>query len=251
MRGGGKTFRQKARGAKLGTFGAPKPQMPTTLKRGSMLNETMTRDTGVATLGAEAPSSPPVRPSTGEAEEAVRTLIRFLGDDPQREGLKQTPARVVRAYREWFAGYAQDPDAILRRTFGEVGGYDDVVVLRDIPLESTCEHHMAAIRGRVHIAYLPDKRVVGISKLARLVEAYGRRLQIQERLTAEIAGALERVLKAKGIAVVIEAAHECMSSRGVRIHGASLVTRAFLGVYADEARRRDVLDLVRSGPSCV
>jgi GTP cyclohydrolase I len=181
-----------------------------------------------------------------EAEEAVRTLIRFLGDDPEREGLKQTPARVVRAYLEWFAGYDEDPDAILRRTFGEVGGYNEVVVLRDIPLESTCEHHMAPIRGRVHIAYLPERRVVGISKLARLVEAYGRRLQIQERLTAEIADALDRVLCPRGVAVVIEATHECMSSRGVRTHGASLLTRAFRGVYEADKPRLEVMELLRA-----
>lgn len=185
------------------------------------------------------------RPGRLEAEEAVRTLIRFLGDDPAREGLRQTPARVVRAYKEWFAGYDQDPDAILKRTFGDVGGYNDVVVLRDIPLESTCEHHMAPIRGRVHIAYMPSKRVVGISKLARLVEAYARRLQIQERLTAEIADVLDRVLCPRGVAVVIDAAHECMSSRGVRTHGASLITRAFRGVYEADAPRREVMDLLR------
>lgn len=190
----------------------------------------------------------PIRPTRSQAEEAVRTLIRWAGDDPAREGLKQTPARVVRAYREWFAGYAEDPEAILNRTFGEVGGYSDVVLLRDIPLESTCEHHMAPIRGRVHIAYLPTKRVVGISKLARLVDAYGRRLQIQERLTSEIAVALERVLQPRGVAVVIEARHECMSSRGVHKHGSTLVTRAFKGLYDQETPRRDVLSLLREKP---
>lgn len=215
-----------------------------------MLDETQRANDFVADESARdlgvAPYWP--RPGRAEAEEAVRTLIRFLGDDPAREGLKQTPARVVRAYREWFAGYDQDPDAILRRTFGEVGGYDDVVVLRDIPLESTCEHHMAAIRGRVHIAYLPNKRVVGISKLARLVEALGRRLQIQERLTAEVADTLNRVLCPRGVAVVIEAVHECMSSRGVRTHGASLITRAFRGVYEADGPRRELMELLRSQP---
>lgn len=190
----------------------------------------------------------PMRPTRSQAEEAVRTLIRWAGDDPAREGLKQTPARVVRAYREWFAGYAEDPEAILNRTFGEVGGYSDVVLLRDIPLESTCEHHMAPIRGRVHIAYLPTKRVVGISKLARLVDAYGRRLQIQERLTSEIAAALERVLQPRGVAVVVEARHECMSSRGVHKQGSTLVTRAFKGLYEQETPRRDVLSLLREEP---
>jgi GTP cyclohydrolase I len=220
--------------------------MPTQAASLIMLDETHADDFIVEKRGSDlgAPAAQP-RPGRAEAEEAVRTLIRFLGDDPAREGLRQTPARVVRAYKEWFAGYEQDPDAILRRTFGEVGGYDDVVVLRDILLESTCEHHMAAIRGRVHIAYKPGTRVVGISKLARLVEAYGRRLQIQERLTAEIADALDRVLAPLGVAVVVDAAHECMSSRGVRAHGASLITRAFRGVYQAEGPRRDVVDLLR------
>lgn len=208
-----------------------------------MLDETQRADTFIADPSER--ESAALRPGRAEAEEAVRTLIRFLGDDPAREGLSQTPARVIRAYKEWFAGYDRDPDAILRRTFGEVGGYDDVVVLRDIPLESTCEHHMAPIRGRVHIAYMPSQHVVGISKLARLVDAYGRRLQIQERLTSEIADALERVLSPRGVAVVIDAAHECMSSRGVRAHGASLVTRAFRGAYQDDGPRREVMDLLR------
>ena len=212
-----------------------------------MLDETQhANDFVVDRSGLDFAVAAPARPGRAEAEEAVRTLIRFLGDDPAREGLRQTPARVVRAYKEWFAGYDQDPDAILRRTFGEVGGYDDIVVLRDIPLESTCEHHMAPIRGRVHIAYMPSQRVVGISKLARLVEAYGRRLQIQERLTAEIADALNRVLCPRGVAVVIDAAHECMSSRGVRTHGASLITRAFRGIYEADGPRQDVMTLLQS-----
>ncbi|MGE5565341.1 MAG: GTP cyclohydrolase I FolE [Parcubacteria group bacterium] len=181
------------------------------------------------------------KPSRGEAEEAVRTLIRWAGDDPLREGLEETPARVVRAYEEWFAGYAHDPEGILARTFEEVGGYDDAVLLRDIPVRSFCEHHMAAIHGVAHVAYLPKDRVVGISKLARLVEAFGRRLQIQERLTAEIADTLDRVLQPRGVAVIVEAAHECMASRGVNKQGASLVTRRFLGVYQDEAVRRELL----------
>jgi GTP cyclohydrolase I len=148
---------------------------------------------------------------------------------------------VVRAYEEWFAGYAQEPARILERTFGEVAGYDELVLLRDIPVESVCEHHMAAIRGVAHVAYLPSERVVGISKLARLVDAYARRLQIQERLTAEVAEALEATLKPRGVAVVIEATHACMSSRGVRKHGASLVTRRFTGVFEDPEQRREVL----------
>lgn len=181
------------------------------------------------------------RPTRAEAEAAVRTLLGWAGDDPRREGLRDTPSRVVRAYEEWFAGYGQEPAQILERTFGEVAGYDELVLLRDIPVESVCEHHMAAIRGVAHVAYLPSERVVGISKLARLVDAFARRLQIQERLTAEIAEAIERTLHPRGVAVVVEATHECMSSRGVRKHGASLVTRRFTGVFEEPERRREVL----------
>ena len=181
------------------------------------------------------------RPSRAEAEAAVRTLIGWAGDDPRREGLHATPGRVVRAYEEWFAGYREDPAEILNRTFGEVAGYDEMVLLRDIPVESVCEHHMAAIRGVAHVAYLPRDRVVGISKLARLVDVYARRLQIQERLTAEIADALELTLQPRGVAVIIEATHECMSSRGVRKHGSSLVTRRFTGVFEAGEARREVL----------
>lgn len=190
----------------------------------------------------EEPTSLPYRrPSRAEAEAAVRTLIGWAGDDPRREGLQATPGRVVRAYEEWFAGYGEDPAEILERTFGEVAGYDEMVLLRDIPVESTCEHHMAAIRGVAHVAYLPRERVVGISKLARLVDAFARRLQIQERLTAEVAEALERTLQPRGVAVIIEAAHECMSSRGVRKHGSGLVTRRFTGVFENGEARREVL----------
>lgn len=181
------------------------------------------------------------RPSRQEAEAAVRTLIRWAGDEPAREGLLATPARVVRAYEEWFGGYRLDPEHILSRTFDEAGGYDDIVLLRDIPLQSVCEHHMAAIRGTAHVAYLPGKRIVGISKLARLVDAYGRRLQIQERLTAEIADTLDRVLQPRGVAVVIEAAHDCMASRGTRVHGVSLVTRRLLGQFEQDPWRREIL----------
>ena len=192
--------------------------------------------------GFDGTAQPPWRrPTRAEAEAAVRTLIGWAGDDPRREGLRDTPARVVRAYEEWFAGYAQEPAEILERTFGEVAGYDELVLLRDIPVESVCEHHMAAIHGVAHVAYLPSERVVGISKLARLVDAFGRRLQIQERLTAEIAGALERTLRPRGVAVVVEATHACMSSRGVRKAGASLVTRQFTGVFEEPERRREVL----------
>lgn len=180
-----------------------------------------------------APHGP--RPSQLQAENAVRTLIAWAGDDPARPGLRDTPGRVARAYREWFSGYAQDPAEILARTFDEVAGYSEVVSLRDIPIESHCEHHLAAIRGVAHIAYIPNGRVVGISKLARLADAFSKRLQIQERLTAEIGVALEQALKPKGVAVMIKAAHDCMSSRGVRKHGASLVTQHFTGDFLKPA----------------
>jgi GTP cyclohydrolase I len=194
-----------------------------------------------AVRSAPEPAVAATRPSRAEAEAAVRTLIRWAGDEPAREGLLATPARVVRAYEEWFAGYRQDPAGLLSRTFGEVGGYDELVILRDIPLQSTCEHHMAAIRGVVHIAYLPNQRVVGISKLARLVEAFGRRLQIQERLTVEIADTLAQVLHPRGVAVIVQASHECLSSRGVRLHGVSMQTRRLLGEFAQEPRRGEIL----------
>jgi len=179
-----------------------------------------------------------VRPSRAEAEAAVRTLIRWAGDDPDREGLLATPARVVRAYEEWFSGYNDDPSEYLKRTFQETGGYDEVVVLRDIRFESFCEHHMAPIIGRVHIGYIPRNRVVGISKLARLVEVYARRLQIQEKMTAEIAACLEAVLKPHGVAVVTEATHQCMTTRGVHKTGVSMVTSRMLGVFRDHAETR-------------
>src|SRR5262252_5722815 len=157
--------------------------------------------------------APPARPSREEAEAAVRTLIRWAGDEPEREGLDGTPARVVRAYEEWFAGYGEDPAELLRRTFEEAGGYDEIVLLRDIRFESHCEHHMAPIIGRAHIGYLPRHRVAGISKLARLVEVFAKRLQIQERMTAEIAKCLNSILKPYGLGVVVEATHECMTTR--------------------------------------
>ena len=179
-----------------------------------------------------------LRPSRNEAEDAVRTLIRWAGEDPDREGLRGTPGRVVRAYEEWFWGYTEDPAEYLQRTFEEVAGYDEVVVLRDIRFESHCEHHMAPIVGRVHIGYLPRNRVVGISKLARLVDAYARRLQIQERLTAEIANTLERILKPHGVAVVVEGAHECMTTRGVRRTDVTMVTSRMLGVFRNQPQTR-------------
>jgi GTP cyclohydrolase I len=180
------------------------------------------------------------RPSRQEAESAVRTLIRWAGDEPGREGLRDTPARVVRAYEQWFGGYAMDPATLLGRRFDRAG-YDDLVILRDIPLRSVCEHHMAAIRGVAHVAYLPGDRVVGISKLARLVDAFARRLQIQERLTGEIAETLHRVLEPRGVAVVIRASHECISSRGVAMHGVSMVTRRLLGECDREPWRSELL----------
>ena len=192
-------------------------------------------------IDTNAPATDDARPSRIEAEAAVRTLIRYAGDSPAREGLLDTPARVVRAYDEWFGGYAIDPDALLARDF-EPAGYDDIVLLRDIPLRSMCEHHMAAIRGVAHVAYLPGERVVGISKLARLVDAYARRLQIQERLTTEIADTLDRVLQPRGVAVVINATHDCIASRGIGMHGVAMVTRRLTGQFEREPWRRDILD---------
>ncbi|TNE41274.1 MAG: GTP cyclohydrolase I FolE [Alphaproteobacteria bacterium] len=168
------------------------------------------------------------------AEEAVRILIRWLGDDPSREGLADTPARVTRAFGEWFSGYGADPADILSRTFDEVAGYDDIVLVRGIGFESYCEHHMAPIIGTAHVAYLPDRRVVGLSKLARLVDIYARRLQIQEKMTAEIAVAIQAFLNPKGAAVMIRADHHCMSTRGVRKHGADTVTSSFTGVFRSD-----------------
>ena len=200
----------------------------------------------VAAAGSPAraePAAPPARPSRQEAEAAVRTLIRWAGDSPARDGLEDTPARVVRAYEEWFGGYALDPAAILGRTF-DPAGHDDIVLLRDIPVRSVCEHHMAPIRGVAHVAYLPGTRVAGISKLARLVDAYARRLQIQERLTVEIADTLQRVLRPRGVAVVVRATHECIASRGIGMAGVAMVTRRVLGRFAEEPWRGDVLALL-------
>ena len=180
----------------------------------------------------------PARVTREEAEEAVRTLIRWAGDDPDREGLRATPSRVVRAYEEWFSGYKDHPREYLKRTFEETGGYDEVVVLRDIRFESFCEHHMCPIIGRVHIGYLPNNRVVGISKLARLVDVYAKRLQIQEKMTAEIAACVDDVLKPHGVAVVTEATHQCMTTRGIHKPGVSMVTSRMLGVFRDHAETR-------------
>jgi GTP cyclohydrolase I len=185
------------------------------------------------------------RPSREEAEEAVRTLIRWAGDNPNREGLLGTPNRVIRAYEEFFAGYDEDPTEILGRTFDETGGYDEMVVLRDIEFFSHCEHHIVPIIGKAHIGYLPDKRVLGISKLARLVETFARRLQIQEKLTAEIANGLNDALKPRGVAVVIEAVHQCMTTRGVKKPGVSLVTSQMLGSFReDDKTRREFLAII-------
>jgi GTP cyclohydrolase I len=179
------------------------------------------------------------RPSRAEAESAVRTLIRWAGDNPDREGLVSTPSRVVRAYEEWFAGYDEDPRDYLKRTFEEVAGYDEIVLLRDVRFVSHCEHHMAPILGRVHIAYLPRNRVVGISKLIRLVDAYAKRLQVQEKLTAEIASCLDSVLRPHGVAVVVEGTHECMTTRGVRRSDVTMVTSRMLGVFRDQPQTRN------------
>ncbi len=173
-----------------------------------------------------------------QAESAVRTLLHWAGDDPAREGLRDTPGRVVRAYREWFGGYALDAEAELTRTFEEVGGYDEMVVLRDIAFESHCEHHMAPIIGRAHVGYLPNGRVVGISKLARVVEIYARRLQVQEKLTAEIAHCIQHALQPRGVGVVIEAEHECMTTRGIHKRGVSMVTSKLLGSFREDASTR-------------
>jgi GTP cyclohydrolase I len=178
------------------------------------------------------------RPSREQAEQAVSTLIRWSGDDPEREGLVATPARVVRAYEEWFSGYDENPDELLQRTFEEVAGYDEMVLMRDIHFVSHCEHHMAPIAGRAHIGYLPRNRVVGISKLARLVQVYAHRLQIQERLTAEIANTLDRVLGPHGVAILIEGTHGCMTSRGVRQSQATMVTSRMLGAFRDRPETR-------------
>jgi GTP cyclohydrolase IA len=179
------------------------------------------------------------------AEDAVQTLLRWAGDDPQREGLRETPKRVVNAYRDWFSGYSSDPGAYLRRTFEEVEGYDEMVVLRDISFESFCEHHMAPIIGRAHVGYLPTHRVVGISKLARVVDGYARCFQAQEKLTAQIAGCINEVLKPRGVGVVIDAVHQCMTTRGVHKRGVSMVTSKMLGTFrADASTRAEFLRFI-------
>jgi len=186
-----------------------------------------------------------LKPSREEAEQAVRTLLRWAGDNPDREGLRDTPKRVVKAYREFFRGYEEDPRQILSRTFEEVCGYDEMVVLRDIPFESHCEHHMAPIIGRAHVGYLPDKKIVGISKLARVVETYAKRLQVQEKMTAQIANCIQEVLEPLGVGIIIQASHECMSTRGVHTHGVSMVTSRMVGAFReDDKTRREFLAVV-------
>ena len=185
-----------------------------------------------------------------EAEEAVRTLLRWAGDDPGREGLLDTPRRVVEAYSEWFSGYAVDPGEYLRRTFEEVAGYDQMIVLRNIEFESHCEHHMAPIIGRAHVGYLPTNKVVGISKLARVVEGFARRFQVQEKRTAEIASCIEEVLKPRGVGVVVDAAHECMTTRGIHKRAVSMVTSYMTGTFREDSRTRaeflQFIDMARS-----
>ena len=178
------------------------------------------------------------KPTREEAERAVRVLLSWAGDDPSREGLRDTPGRVVRAYEEYFAGYGEDPVSYLQRTFEQTEGYDEMVVLRDIPFESHCEHHLAPIIGKAHVGYLPRHRIVGISKLARVVEAYAKRLQVQEKLTAQIANSIDEVLKPLGVAVVIEATHQCMTTRGVHKQGVTMVTSRMLGAFRDDAKTR-------------
>lgn len=201
------------------------------------------RKSSASTPAASTGATP--RPSRAEAEAAVRLLIRWAGDDPTREGLEKTPERVAKAYEEFFEGYQQDPEEILRTTFEETEGYDEMVVLKDIDFHSHCEHHMVPIIGKAYVAYLPDKRVVGISKLARVVEAYAKRLQIQEKMTAQIANAINDVLKPRGVAVIVEAEHQCMTTRGVQKPGVSMVTSTMLGAFRDDPMtRREFLAIV-------
>ena len=187
----------------------------------------------------------PARPSREEAEHAVETLLRWAGDDPTREGLRDTPARVARAYEDWFSGYGVDPEDYMKRTFEEVEGYDEMIVLRDIRFESHCEHHLAPIIGKAHVGYLPSNKVVGISKLARVVESYARRLQVQEKMNAQIANTIQKVLDPKGVAVVIEAQHQCMTTRGVHKPGVTMVTSTMLGAFRqDPLTRREFLTII-------
>ena len=190
-----------------------------------------------------------LRPDRAAAEAAVRTLLEWAGENPEREGLRDTPKRVVRAYEEWFQGYGEDPVELLKRTFEEAEGYDEMVVLRDVRFESFCEHHLAAILGTVDVAYLPNSRVVGISKLARVIDVFAKRMQIQERLTAQIANSIEEVLQPRGVAVIVRAQHQCMTTRGVHKSGVTMVTSRMLGAFRDnEATRREFLAIVGNPP---
>ena len=189
------------------------------------------------------------KPSRKEAEEAVRTLIKWAGEDVKREGLIDTPKRVVNAYTDWFSGYEEDPKEILKRTFSETGGYDEVIMLKDIRIESHCEHHIAPFIGNAHVAYLPNKRVVGISKLARITNIFAKRMQVQEKLTSQIATCIQECLKPRGVAVVVEAQHECMTTRGVHMPGISMVTSKLLGKFrTDAATRREFYSMLNQGP---
>ena len=213
----------------------------------------------LATLACSAPGPAPSARERGvehyeagrfaEAEAAYRTILSYLGDDPARDGLHETPSRAVRALDEYFAGYGIDPAHILNKTFDEIDDYDEMVVLRAIPFESHCEHHLAPIIGKAHVAYMPRSRVVGISKLVRVVDAYARRLQIQEKMTAQIANAIEGVLEPKGVAVVIEAAHQCMTTRGVHRPGVAMVTSRMLGLFRSDARTRPEFLALIGNPS--
>ena len=197
------------------------------------------------TLCSRVQSMTAARPSREDAEAAVRTLIKWIGEDPDREGLVDTPKRVVKAYEELFGGYWEDPTAILERTFEETEQYEEMVLLRDIRLESFCEHHILPIIGKVHIAYVPNGRVVGVSKLARVLDIYAKRMQIQEKLTAQVANAINEVLRPKGVAVVVEAAHECMTTRGVHKPGVKMVTKTLLGCFKDDRDvRRDFMSFI-------
>jgi GTP cyclohydrolase IA len=209
---------------------------------------TMTRPVAAMPVLAAGRVAPGPRPGRAEAEEAVRVLLRWAGEDVAREGLRDTPQRVVRAYEEFFAGYATDPVEILSRTFEEVEGYEEMVVLRDIDFESHCEHHMVPIIGRAHVAYLPANRVVGISKLARVVDAYAKRLQIQERLTAQIAAAIDTVLQPRGVAVMVTSQHHCMTTRGVHKRSTSMVTSSMLGAFREDSQLRREFQMMIGTP---
>jgi len=193
-------------------------------------------------------SDTPNKPTKDQAEAAVRTLLAWAGEDPTREGLLDTPKRVVEAYGDWYSGYNEDPREFLARTFKEVAGYDEMIVLRDIEFESHCEHHMAPIIGRAHVGYLPDGKVVGISKLARVVETYARRFQVQEKMTAQIAGCIQHVLQPLGVGVVVEGVHECMTTRGIHKRGVSMITSKMLGSFREDARTRaEFLRFIEAG----